>query len=433
MRKLGKGQSVVFCIPEEIKTKVCSLSQKSSESIEVSDVLCWAISETWVEMQRSIPLWAVQGKRFERQRQLWRSYSGQQELTQDQASRFLEDESQTLEQRYRPSQNPTSILGTKSPKTKNMQRIIERCRQFGDVSLSSTQLQEEQERELAPEIEQERQIQRPPPARPKDHNVHQHLRSFVSTGVLAKPSTAFRPAFEVFKHTSVAKYPVLSQFPNQLLVTNDFAETVWMPVKSSYLDHYQRPVEWVLTSRDRSSSKIKHMIVISPHEANELLSEVQKSELVTMHLYAPRQNLSLPALDDLGLYIVSSNLATFKIPRVLKIQLNLFAGQLYASSYDDYLQLCKFLGVSSTKTTSDYEVAADGFILAKGELSIRTFTQSPLKCLKTLMSQIRKDGQEISKTHLGKILDGKLLYPSDFGDCGESIMSMTLSFQAKYT
>lgn len=204
----------------------------------------------------------------------------------------------------------------------------------------------------------------------------------------------------------IAKYPVLSEFPNQLLVTNDFAETVWTSITHSYLDHHQRPVEWILTSHDHPSSNIKHMIIISPHEANELLSEVQKSQLVTMHLYAPRQNLSLPSLDDLRLYPVSGNLATFEIPTILKIALNLFAGQLYISSFDEYQQLCEFLCVSSMETTRDYAVAADGFIVEMNKLS---------KCLKAVMSQIRKDGQEISKTHLGKILDGKLLHLSDFG------------------
>ena len=54
--------------------------------------------------------------------------------------------------------------------------------------------------------------------------------------------------------------------------------------------------------------------------------------------------------------------------------------------------------------------------LAKNEPSMTTFTRSPLELLKILISQIRKDGQEIGKTHLGKVLDGKLLCPSDFED-----------------
>ena len=47
MKKLGKGQSVVFCIPREIRFQVMSISGKSRmRDINVSDVLRWAISET---------------------------------------------------------------------------------------------------------------------------------------------------------------------------------------------------------------------------------------------------------------------------------------------------------------------------------------------------------------------------------------------------
>lgn len=72
MRKLGKGQSVVFCVPEEIRSKILSIIGKpSGYDIDVSEVLRWAVSETWADMQRSIPLWAIQGERFERQNNLW--------------------------------------------------------------------------------------------------------------------------------------------------------------------------------------------------------------------------------------------------------------------------------------------------------------------------------------------------------------------------
>ncbi|KAJ5383167.1 hypothetical protein N7517_001078 [Penicillium concentricum] len=72
MRKLGKGQSVVFYIPRDIQFKILALSGKHTNSeITVSDVLRWAVSETWTELRHRMPIWAVQGKRFERQRAIW--------------------------------------------------------------------------------------------------------------------------------------------------------------------------------------------------------------------------------------------------------------------------------------------------------------------------------------------------------------------------
>jgi hypothetical protein len=101
MRKLGKGQSVVFCVPQEIRLKILSIIGKpSGYNINVSDVLCWAVSETWVDMQRSVPLWAIQGEYFERQNNIWskaRCENGTQ-MSKTQAEAFLEPESQSLEQ-----------------------------------------------------------------------------------------------------------------------------------------------------------------------------------------------------------------------------------------------------------------------------------------------------------------------------------------------
>lgn len=69
MRKLGKGQSVVFCIPEEIQSKIYTVTGNPNDAgINVSDVLMWAISETYADLRRSMPLWAMQGARFERQK-----------------------------------------------------------------------------------------------------------------------------------------------------------------------------------------------------------------------------------------------------------------------------------------------------------------------------------------------------------------------------
>lgn len=62
MRKLGHGQSVVFLVSKEIQTKIRERTSKSNlVPIEVLDVLQWSICETFAEMHRNVPLWAVQG------------------------------------------------------------------------------------------------------------------------------------------------------------------------------------------------------------------------------------------------------------------------------------------------------------------------------------------------------------------------------------
>ncbi|KAB8229417.1 uncharacterized protein BDW43DRAFT_314998 [Aspergillus alliaceus] len=422
LRKLGRGQSVAFYIPEEIKVQILSLTGKENEcNIEVSDVLRWAISETWLALRRSIPLWAVQGERYIKQRKLWHKIGLDERKTMSasEAQGFLEPESQTLERRYRPQNRCHEFSRSGVVHDEHLSLIRARCQEFGQLDHASTQLQEEQERELAPEIEQERQVQRPHPAKPEDHYVHPDLISFVSTGVLKQPSDAFNFAFETLSNTTAAKYLDVSQFPAGLLVTTDFARTIKVPSGSRFVsDSYQRPVQWILTRCSGPLSRdavVKNMVIISPFEANQIQGMSNMSKSVRMHLYAPRQNCGYPSLDELTLYNVPETSYSFRIPETLKIQLNLFAGQLYIGSYSEYREMCDFLGVSSLETPEIVNVAADGFITTEGQHRTRTtFRQSPLSFLNVLMSQIRNDCQEIDKTHVGKLLCGQLLRPWDF-------------------
>ncbi|KAH1292944.1 hypothetical protein KXX11_009488 [Aspergillus fumigatus] len=161
-----------------------------------------------------------------------------------------------------------------------------------------------------------------------------------------------------------------------------------------------------------------------------LLPEVRRSTGATIHLYAPRQNLSFVSLDRLDLYNIPSRPDSIDIPDDLKIQLNLFAGQLYIASYPEYLRLCDTLGVASAATPDNFTVAADGFILQGNVTSKSTFSQSPLKFLQVLLSQIRKDGQDISKTHIGRLLDGRLLELRDFDPAIEEFTPTSLSIRS---
>lgn len=159
------------------------------------------------------------------------------------------------------------------------------------------------------------------------------------------------------------------------------------------------------------------MVIIGPYEANHLLPYIRMSEAVTLHVYAPRQNLAFSPLDKLALYNVPATPAPVEIPDIIKIQLNLFAGQLYLASYREYQELCDFLGVAYIKTPDGLAVADDGFIL--GGNGKTTFSQSPLKFVEGFMSQVRKECQEIDKTHVGKIVVGSILCPSDFQGSAE--------------
>ena len=420
LRKLGKGQTVVFCVTDEIKTKIEACTSKQPDAqIGLADVLHWAISETFDETRRSMPLWAVQGERFSRQQELWNEVhtNGITCMSKTQSQEFLEDEAQTVNQRYRPQKPDATARSRLTLSTGGrIEQIKQRCSEFDNLQFNSSTLQEEQERELSPEIEEEKQIEPPAPAQPAEHHLHSDVENFVSYGVVSLISKAYMNAFCSVADTSAADDFEVTQLAGDghLLVTEDFARTVEVSIgKGHRSDDYQRPVQWVLTSRAGDSNTITYMMIISPFEAQHLMPKIQKVKNVALHLYKPRCNISYRSFDRLNFYTIPTQTTKLQIPRSLLIQLDLFAGQLYLSSYEDYLEACAFLKLAASVPKKGEVIAADGFIErdSNGE---KTRGTSPVKFLQMLMSKIRRNGQSISKTHMGSMLEGKILERVEF-------------------
>ncbi|KAJ6170959.1 hypothetical protein N7470_000026 [Penicillium chermesinum] len=323
MRQLGSGQSIVFCIPYDIKARIHdSRGTHEHSEIGVPDILRWAIFETWNDIKRSMPLWAVQGRRFTNQRSKWQNYqrSEQDCLTSTQAKSFLEPECLSLQQRYKPH-NTGQPAPLASAQREAPDAIETRCAEVEGQESCSPSLHEEQERELAPEIQTERQKHRPPPAEPAIHRVHSDLCSFIETGVLKLPSEAYGPAFASIQDTSAPLYVDLHQFGPGLMVTTDFTKTIKVPRRgSSVMDAYQRPVRFILTaapSKERDTTDEEDgILIISPHEANMLMPHITKSTAVTIHLYSPRQNEEHGPLDGLMLFNRSRVRETRRLLRI---------------------------------------------------------------------------------------------------------------------
>ncbi|KAG9202858.1 hypothetical protein G6514_003880 [Epicoccum nigrum] len=413
LRKLGKGQSVVFLASQEICTKICERTEQlSEEPLTVTNVLCWSICETWLDLSRSMPLWAVQGHRYETHKHILHSGN----TTTTQAEAFLEDEAQSIEDRYAPITTRTMHSIFQDLSDPNIRAIHDRCVEFQAMVFNSASLQEEQERELSPEIEEERQIERPPKMDADDHSIHSDLKHLVVTGVLRRGSPAFEPAFQALRSTSAAKHYDLTQLPKELLVTKDFMRTVKNPSgskKANFVsDCYQRPVQWVLSVPDEAASDAIKLVILSPFEASRLQNQIQQSKKVTLHLFAPRFNASFAPLDDLELFNVGRTFTQAQLPLSLKVQLNLFAGSLYLRSFAEYQAVCDFLGLLRDPIGSNQQVFADGFIdPPRGKWGLKT---SPVQFLRALLMKLRKEGEGVEKTHMGRLLSGVRLEECDF-------------------
>lgn len=426
MRKLGAGQSVVFCVPEEIEIKIRDMTTAAKDGpINVRNVLEWAIQGTWADTSRSMPLWATQGKTFARNKCLWEaieSEDGKTLVHGNMAKTFLEAESQSLEARYQPGYKDHSCtldVPELPADSAILDQIVQRCALYGEMEPSSAKLLEEQERELAPEIEQERQLERPAPAAPAEHFVHDDVRKFVQNGLINEDTRddAFVFAFDILKRTSASAYLDLDLFPRTLLATRDFERTVITTgTAGQCIDSYLRPVQWVLSNAQKYRRQTT-FVILSPYEANELIPEIEVSEAVVLHLFSPRTNQALRPLDSLDLYTVP-RVSAQSIPTRIRIELMLFSGQHYFESYNQYADTCEFLCLSHEATSGCRAVQPDGFIEPDGHPSSRdpatVFRQSPVGFLKVLMTKVLGLGRGIEKTHLGRILEGVLLSDEDF-------------------
>ncbi|KAF7555952.1 hypothetical protein G7Z17_g1782 [Cylindrodendrum hubeiense] len=425
MRKLGKGQTVVFCIPREIERKILLLRNRESSTadpITASDVLCWVITETCLDLRRAVPLWLNQGVRFYQQQASWDALrpSSDPETMLACARQLMEDEAQSLSVRYRPQQAHSTISSLINRIDVDVARKFNhRCQAFGLTELRSSTLQEEQERELSPETEEERQIERPPPVQPAIHDVHPSLVQLVTRGLFSGEGTAFSPSFKTLSRTSAANHFELDEFKHSIWTTHDFATTVKGHFGSdNYSDSFQRPVQWVLALKNKSRGIA--LIIISPYEAQNLLHSIEVSKYVTLHQYAPRVNLGFQSLDHLALYSIPKRRNETIVPRDVVMHLNLFAGQLYLSSFDDYTNMCDTLGLAWRAAEESVPLGPDGFIPPGFEngnfVNNSGFSKSPVRFLKVLMAKIRQECELIEKTHVGKILEGERLHEDDFAE-----------------
>lgn len=425
MRKLGKGQSVTFFITREIQERIRNCAnRKSSDALAVTDVLLWSISETWSDTEKCIPLWAVQGFRHQRQETVWNNKiaGSEHDSTLDSLdlASYFEDEAMSLEKRYLPTYQPLSLnthglaANDVSDRQEQIDQIKAKCERFQIGSFMSATLSEEQERELAPEMEQERQAEKPSRVQPRHHTIHPDVLRLVQRGTLNRNGGGFLPAFESFNRSTAGQLANAGDFGQALLVTTDFANTVCLTPDSNS-NYFHRPVQWILTLRKQARGHPPVMVVLSPWEANELIVQIENSSHAYLHSYAPRLSLSFQTLQDLRLCTAPPLPGDWTPPpRSLILRLNLFAGQLYFEDMDEYKETCAVLGLSCEPNDGTVVVGDDGFI-GKGAIYPECqFTRSPTTFLRVVMSNIRRNCQDISKTHVGRMLAGEILTERDF-------------------
>jgi len=414
MRQLGHGHSVIFLVPAEIRDKITALRGiRAGGKIRVADVLAWSVGETWHEARRLIPLWAAQGRQHQRQLLLRTASKGDQyELSRETAAQLLENNGLTLRERYCPACDGQAGQAGQTVLAREAARIQRRCRAFGGrgpgAAAAALQQEQEREREILPERENPPPEPQPLPAQPLEPSLHAHVEMFVRTGTVPPRSAAFMPALHALAGSSVSHILQDLCGPSGLLATADFARTVHLPTAPATggaWDAYQRPVQWIATAHTRSGTVA---VVLSPWEANALMPIFRAGGIAaTLHLFAPRTSLATRSAEDLLLYTTPPLIPGWRAPRALMLTLLLFAGQLYLRSYDEYIGMCRLLGVPYHASINDEESLSG----AKEEKEAHVFEPAAVHFFLALFQQIRHPSADISRTDLGHILAGDVLLP----------------------
>ena len=406
MRQLGKGHSVMFFAPGEVDRRIRSgipNGEVSNGRVRVLDVLRWAMQETCEDIRHHLPYWVQQGLDHHKRFTAYEKHRSTGDISVLRNA-WLQPESRTLEEMYWVK--PDIAVSAEMYGISSLRERIERfgVTRLADVRVAEEQEQEqEQEREALYEIEQERHIERPPMVEPASHFIHKSLFEFVDTGKLPVCPWHISPLLAPLDMAKALK--MSTEWSPSPLATGDFITTVGS--KHSGLTYYLRPVNWILSS---GSGKDSTIVVISPYEANELLPAIRKKNKVRLHVYAPRVTSSMRSFSDLTFHTIPGIPAeeTWSAPAHIRMELNLFAGQLYFDSREEYERTCVLLALTMAHPGAKY-CEMDGFVPPQHRTGARSpLATSKIAILKKLIG-LRRKGMGYSRTHLGQILNANPL------------------------
>ena len=420
MRKLGSTHSVCFLVSTEVAGYITAATGVVDHQLASKHVLKWTIKETIAQLRTYTPLWAHQGCSFDDRNRAWDSYQERSASAAEFITILKERESYSLEELYGVSQS--MVTNNRGSLLKSW--IQDRCKEFDVGSNHDAKLREEQEREVSQEKEEERQIERPPPAVPSRHTLHEDVRTLISTGSIPKKVKGILSAWQCLSKTTLRSFVdcLGTTAFRHILVTEDFARTIQTTVShissTSYIDDFLRPVQWVL-----SSGKQPYLVLLSPFEANALVDQIRESPFVTLHVYAPRTSRNMRSFEDLRSFMLPHRDSAPIIPSNIISELNLFAGQLYFASRPAYEETCHILGLYLKDVPDNVELEPNaidptGFVRnpsARIVLGIQhaQFVDNPVAFLRKLIV-LRRKGQGFLPTHLGQILHSREIPDDEF-------------------
>ncbi|KAL4745958.1 hypothetical protein BDW72DRAFT_198161 [Aspergillus terricola var. indicus] len=398
LRQLGSTQSVTFIAPPEVHQSILHVCNKTSkDKLDSSDVVAWLLDQTCAVNRELSPLYFAQGKDFTSRLQAATTHKmilSNVEHRTAYLKVLQQPEQQTLEQLYEPtyceettsSVSPTTLAS--AGKVGRLMQALEKRRLeshgLGSV-ISSALEQVEQEREVAYEIEEEREIQRPSQKKAlRFPGLHESVLNFAKGGPLE--CSNILSASEWLEKTHLGeKYKIEgSSLVSHLYLSAEFPKTVKLK-KSEKDDTYTRPVNWLLYNTVTETA-----LVIISEEAEILIPIMSASTTRNTHLilYAAPWTKSMLHFNSLTYYSLPSLPDGWKPPAWLPFELGIIAGRLYFS-FSEYEDVSNPL-YSLTRNPGMKDESLD------------SWTKNRLNFLQEWLA-IRRQGQDITDTPMGYI------------------------------
>lgn len=243
LRQLGTTQSITFIAPPEVHQSILDVHDNgSSDRLDSADVIMWLLDQTCKSNRELQSLYSAQGTDFCKRTQAAMSYSRFLSDADHQKS-YLEvlrqPEQKTLEQLYEPLcrkddgvlSSPVSVaLQINGKLTTFMQQLTQSQQRSGveEFNANSALQEVEQEREVAYEIEEEREVERPRVMEAlKFPGLNDDIRSFLDTGLLSG-TAGYIAASTVLGSTQLGmKYGIdVAPLVRHLYVSTEFTRTV---------------------------------------------------------------------------------------------------------------------------------------------------------------------------------------------------------------
>lgn len=251
MRQLGTTQSIAYVVPPEVHQSIQDVCNKRPRDLfDSSDVVTWLLHQTCNNIEELQPLYLSQGKDFCHRMQAAKTYKDflHNPFHQEAFMEVLQQpEQQNLEQLYSPRashpgetvQSSLGLTGQLVAFQKDLRKRQLASKDAFSYAKSSALEEVEQEREVAFQVEEEREVQRPQRMRALQFaGLHKTIRDFVTTGVLFGQE-GYTKATTVLERTKVGtKYgDHISRLLSNLYVSIEFLRTVRTKDKT-VLDNY---------------------------------------------------------------------------------------------------------------------------------------------------------------------------------------------------